>query len=242
MKLNFLFILSLIGHCFSEPVDFNFEGAIPPPQTLMVSLGSGCDTGMMLRDNQLRHAAFPFDWLISNHHSSLISMLDQDFEFFADVRCFSPLIDTKASDHNNPLQHTHYKELLFFHEEPVRYDWNDQDKFREQLDRVSKKYTKRINRFRDLRSFSGKVYFIRNFLSNAEQAFWHPELAVELRDALRRYFPTLDFILVIVTYLDVNATPILFVDQVEEFRMDRRNWKEGYKSMFKTLLNPKHSI
>lgn len=232
------YITLLIGNVFSNPVDFNFEGSLSlEGENLIVSLGSGCDTGITLRECGLRNAAFPFDWLVSGNHKRFITLLDDDFEFFTDERFFVPLIDPNLSDHPNCLMHTYY-DILFYHEGSILYDWSELDKYIEQLERMKLKYTKRINRFRQIRLFTGKVFFIRNFTSdNEDQASRHSELAAELRDALRRYLPNVNFTLVIVTYNDVNAPAVGPIDGVVEFKMDRPGWRQEYAKMYESLLN-----
>jgi hypothetical protein len=61
-------------------------------------------------------------------------------------------------------------------------------------------------------------------------------MAIELREALSRYFPDLDFTLVIVSYNDVNAPPIGALEGVVEFRMNRNNWMHEYADMYRLLL------
>lgn len=215
--------------------DFNFEGTLPlNDRVIIVSLGSGCDTALKLRDYGLRNAAFPFDWLITGSHEKFILVLRNDFQFFADPNFFIPV--DEATDHPNNLRNTYY-DISFWHEGSTLYDWSDLEKYQEQLERVQAKYERRIERFRQLRFFLGKVFFVRNFTSaTREQAHRHPELAVELREALRQYFPQLDFTLVIVTYNDVQGTPIENLDQIVEFRMERGPWHTEYGKMYETLL------
>lgn len=236
-NIFFLFLCIILGNLCATPVDFDFEGSLCISENkLIVSLGSGCDTALTLRNCGLRNAAFPFDWLVLNSHEKLILLLCDNFEFFTDKNMFSPLDDPGLSDHPNCLKNNYY-DILFYHEGSVLYDWSDIEKYEEQLTQLKNKYDKRIDRFRQLRSYPGQVYFIRNFVSGSpEQANRHTELALELRDALRSFFPELDFILVIVTYIDVNAPPIDNLEGVLEFRMDRPAWQSEYKKMYNELL------
>jgi len=226
-----------LGSLLANPVDFNFEGTLPlDTEKLFVSLGSGCDTGLTLRDCGLRQAAFPFDWLICGNHERFIMLLDDDFHYFTDERFFVPLDDPKVSDHPNSLMNTYY-DLIFYHEGSIPYDWSDHEKYQEQLARIKAKYERRISRFRQIRSFPGKVFFIRNFQSvHAAQTSRHEEMAIELRDALRRYFPGVNLTLVIVTFTDVNAPSIGPIDGVLEFKMDRPPWRQEYAKMYEVLL------
>lgn len=237
IRKTLCFFTLLIGSLFATPVDFNFEGCLSGSETkLIVSLGSGCDTALTLRDCNLRNAAFPFDWIVLDSHEKLILLLDDNFEFFTDKTMFLPLDDPSKSDHPNCLVN-HYYDIFFYHEGTVLYDWSDVEKYEEQLNRVKDKYDRRIDRFRQLSTYPGEVYFIRNFVSNnPQQANRHSELAEELRDALRRFFPELNFILAIVTYNDVNAPPIGTLEGVLEFRMDRSLWQIEYEKMYNVLL------
>jgi len=224
----------LASHLFALEL-FDFEGDFPShKEPLIISLGSGCDTGLTSRNCGLRKAAFPFDWLVIGNHKHFISILDNDFECFTDENYFVPV--DGVSDHPNSLLNTYY-EIFFYHEGDVLYDWSDLNKYNEQLNRLKIKYERRIDRFRQLGHYPGKVFFIRNFTTDdASQAARHPELARELRDTLERYFPSLDFTLVIVTYTDVNAADIKDIDGVIEFKMNRPRWVHEYEKMYKILL------
>jgi hypothetical protein len=161
---------------------------------LFVSLGSFCHPSHDLREYSLRRAAFPFDWIISFNGEALITILDEDFSRFLNENDF----DT----YNYALLNTHY-ELEFLH------DGNfTAGVFSGDLENLKSKYKRRINRFRKLRTFKGKVYFIRQnnphsltdphrFFFNAANVEITEEYAFRLYAALKRYFPTLDFSLII---------------------------------------------
>jgi len=236
-KKIILFLYLLIESLIATPVDFNFEGSLTISEDkLIVSLGSGCDTALTLRDCGLRNVAFPFDWLVTDSHEKLILLLDDNFEFFTNKTMFSPLEDPRISDHPNCLKNNYY-DILFYHEGSTLYEWSNAEKYEEQLNRLKDKYDRRIDRFRELSSYPGEVYFIRNFVSsNPIQANCHSELATELKNALRRFFPDLNFFLVIVTYKDVDAPAISSLEGVMEFRMDRPPWRKEYEKMYNTLL------
>src|ERR1700722_11660402 len=80
-----LIVLSLIIAPLQATVDFNFEGEVIDEQKpLFVSLGSWCEIALSLRDCQLRHAAFPFDWLVTGDHAGFLNVFDTDFQYFTD--------------------------------------------------------------------------------------------------------------------------------------------------------------
>jgi hypothetical protein len=216
---------------------FQFEGGIPVEDPcLFVGLGSGCDTGLTLRDCGFRKAAFPFDWIVNGDHQKLLLLLEEDFKFFTDPARFEKLSSQGIEDHPNSLRNRYY-DITFYHEGSVLYDWSDEEKYREQLQRLQVKYERRIQRFRQLRDYPGRVFFIRNFTtSQPDRLSQHTQMARELREALECYFPSLDFVLVIVTYQDLHAPPIEGVEGVMEFQMHRPSWREEYANMYQALL------
>jgi len=212
-------------------VDFSFEGEVVSEQKpLFVSLGSWCEIALSLRDCQLRHAAFPFDWVVTGDHEGFLNVFDTDFEYFISE---DHLIQIPDSSQNPPdsLRNTFYN-IIFYHEGGGLGGYEEEDKFHKQLEQVKEKYTRRIERFRHLRDYPGKVFFIRSqwgydgshFVRNQEQA-------KELKEALERYFPSLDFTLVFMKYTDVNAPDIVGIDGVLEYKLGRDDHKLVYDAL-----------
>jgi len=83
-------------------------------------------------------------------------------------------------------------------------------------------------------------YFVQpdsaKYPSTSRQGERHIVMAEELKNALRRYFPLLNFTLVIATFIQTNAPDIRGVDGVIEFKIDRSLWPERYGDMYRSLL------
>lgn len=186
---------------------------------LIVGLGSWCHTATAVKKCGLRKAAYPFDWLAFPSHESLVKLLDEDFQFFTDEKLMIKVFD--FPDSPNTLKNTYYN-ILFHHDTPHPYDnRTDQKSYEEHIEAIQNKYARRINRFRALRFYSGKVFFIRHpHWENPEEFKKNRQQAQELRDALFRYFPDLDFTLVIVNSTYQNTAPIENLERVIEYKIN----------------------
>lgn len=188
-----VFLTSLIHGEIENLNDYLGIEEITDP-VLFVSLGSHCHPAHDLRAFNLRRLAFPLDWIISFNGEALISLLEEDFTYFLDDSCF----DTFGYE----LLNTRY-ELEFLH------DGNfSAGVFSADLPALKEKYARRINRFRSLKNYTGKVYFIRQnslysvtdphrFFRNEHNVAITEEYAWRLHAALQRYFPQLTFSLII---------------------------------------------
>lgn len=206
-----------------------------------VSLGSHCEIAVHLNANHLRKAAFPFDWLLTCNHDPFLLLLEDDFSCFLDEK---QLIQHPI--HPYVLENCHY-ELEFRHDWPFPdLEW-DKSRYSQQLEEMHLKYKRRINRFRGLRDYPGKVFFIRVAydLQNDPNLYWgiddieqiSGEKAKNLKETLTHYFPNLNFTLVIINYLENNVPPITGIDHVLEFKISKQHKHSGYTQLFHTLLN-----
>lgn len=205
--LVFLTILLLCG-----------KGAFAGPKPLFVSLGAWCHTATALKQMGLRDAAYPFDWLASPSHDSLIELLNDDFQFFTDEEHFT---QTTGYEHSfNTLKHTRYN-LLFHHDTPARYEKDDLESYQNHLATIKARYQRRIQRFRELRNYTGKVFFIRNpTWKEGADGQRNADYAKELKEALDRYFPSLDFTLVIVNSTYESVSEIEGIEGVAHYKID----------------------
>ena len=161
---------------------------------LFVSLGSTCGPATAMRASGLRKAAFPIDWLFSFDGDKIIEMLDTDFKHFTNPKSLSPFV-------NGLILNTQYR-LEFAHDGI----WTKAN-FNQNFQIFQKKYQRRIERFRKLREYHGKIYFVRcawylsthrNFaFSSRGNIEISEEYAKRLYAALQRYFPKVDIYLVI---------------------------------------------
>ncbi len=189
-----LVFLTSVIHCEIENLNDNLSVEEITDSVLFVSLGSHCHPAHDLRAFALRRLAFPFDWIISFNGEALISILEDDFRYFLDESCFDTI--------GYALLNTRY-ELEFLH------DGNfTAGVFSADLPAWKEKYARRINRFRSLKNYKGKVYFIRQnylysvtdphrYFRNEQNITITEEYAWRLHAALQRYFPQLDFSLIV---------------------------------------------
>jgi len=230
--LSLLFTSSLL-HAFNT-ADANLGGNIEQEiiqEPLFVSLGSYCRTAHMHRDCGIRKAAFPFDWIISFDGEKLIDILEEDFLHFLNPDVL------KISD--QALLNHHYH-LEFLNEG----DWSDADY---DIKEFSLKCQRRINRFRQLSNYQGKVFFVRTgypFSFSDPHRIWKIQENIEishkyadkLHDTLKKCFPELDFELIIINEHDETGFAIeeQLSDGILMVRIDSKI--ESYKDFYSQLL------
>ncbi len=197
---------------------------------LFVSLGSHCEPTIILREEGLRQRAFPFDWLVTIDTEGLITLLNEDFRhLFNRDDLFSPL-------YPECIEHNRYK-IEFKHDGPFLQTaeiWQN----------VVEKYQRRIDRFRSLRDFSGKVFFIRVAYDPPEggPTWWlkQPHIdsnqAKALKEALDRYFPHLDFTLLVINYLEDFPSPLIEQENLLAFKISKKGKKAEYLTLFSYLV------
>ncbi len=179
----------------------------------IISLGGTCHTAIALRDLNFRKDAFPFDWVISTNHVNFIRILHEDFYNFLDESSFETI-------NGIPTRLNRYYHLDFPHDfgcsEDPQAEWI----------LFQEKYSRRIERFRSLRSYKGKVFFIRVLWSqpieNAQGQFQENfKRTLEIRDALDQYFPELDYTLVIWSHSDLDIPPLKPLERVIELKIPK---------------------
>ena len=161
---------------------------------LFVSLGSTCVPANFTRFCEIRTASFPFDWILSLDEEKFVEVLEDDFAHFFDS-------GDLAVTSGNVLLNTHYR-LEFLHEEG---HWNTQ--FSSTMETFINRYERRIARFRNLRTFPGKVIFIRaSDHYPAPNRFFRGNATIDedqslhLYNTLKKYFPDLDFTLMVLNF------------------------------------------
>ncbi len=167
-----------------------------PQEVVFISLGSYCLPAHAMRNCGVRKVAFPFDWIISFNGEALIEILNTDFQGFLDE---SYLVPNAINRH---MLNTHYQ-LEYTHEGAFSP---------EGIQKLRLKFERRIDRFRQLADFKGKVVFIRSgciWSIDPSFSFSYPEnleisddYALRLYSALRNKFPKLDFDLFIFNFHD----------------------------------------
>ncbi len=124
------------------------------------------------------------------------------------------------------------------------YGW-DAIRYAEHILEIQSKYQRRIARFKQLSDFQGKVYFLRAAFdfNNDPSVYWGEssqarisiEQAVLLKEVLEKYFPSLDFELVIINYVEENAPNIVGINRIREFKVRKSHKQDDYKSLFNSL-------
>ncbi len=202
---------------------------------LFVSLGSHCEVASALKRNQLRYKAFPFDWLVSLNTDGLVSLLDRDFADFLNPQYIFP----------DPL-YSHIPEQALYKIE-FRHDENLL-KQNSEFEREKTKHLRRIERFRQLREFPGQVFFIRiayDIPLCGDNTYWlkKDEVAIsslnarKLKEALDRYFPELNFTLIILNYVEDFSFPIQEIDNLIEFKIRKSQRNSDFLDILNVLRN-----
>ena len=204
------------------------------PSPLFISLGSHCEPSQQLILNNLRSAAFPFDWLLTLNFSGFLSLLQDDFAFFMDKRYL-------VQDSQGVVLNTYYQ-IDFRHE---LHDWTDND-FMKHFPEIKEKYQRRIQRFKECRHNKTRAYFIRA----AFDLNLNPHLptitkectkidavqACTLKNLLHQKFPQLDLYVVILNYEEEKTVPITGEERILEFKIRKSHKKEDYSKVFQLLL------
>ncbi len=243
----FSFSLINIGHCDVEDLQENTNIELLSKETLFISLGSYCGPADFSRVTGFRKAAFPFDWIVSLDGEKLIRILEEDFLHFLDVRCLFP--NSNGSALLNDCYH-----IEFVHEG----GWK-QEEFFANLEVLRSKYQRRIERFRNLNHYEGKVCFLRaayirsdddenRFFKSKDNVEITPEHALKLYNAIEKRFPSLDFSLIIINpfasgYHDIIEEKTL-LDNLFMIRAPIENveaMKVTYKTYFTKLLENESS-
>jgi hypothetical protein len=166
----------------------------------------------VLKSMGARTIAYPFDWLLTNDGDRFIELLERNFENYLEKDSFKLA--------NNILVHSYYH-IEYRHEH-------------EGLDQLIAKQARRVERFKELDSYSGKVVFVRIPYSEADNPslFWpsakdliiHEDEAQRLDRALRGIFPHLNYTLLIINHEKKEETKMLgnliftsFADMSEGF-------------------------
>lgn len=201
---------------------------------MLISLGNNCWTASAIKSAGLRDCAFPFDWLFTLDDEGLNKVFDDDFQHFTNEAFFSRDNYNAFSVRNN------YYGMIFIHDWPFNKNKVSSCRYKQHLKAIKIKYERRIARFRQLQQYDGKVYFFRTFSTHQYiqgEYGWNTEKARKLKDSLDRYFPNLDFTLVILSCTDAEIPEVNKIDGIIEFKIKDLYVHNNYLSMFKTLLN-----
>jgi len=136
------------------------------------------------------------------------------------------------------LENIHY-DFKFTHDWPYQDAKVNNARHEGQLKFIEKKYARRIARFDNLRHFKGKVFFMRCFATDSTytgEYGWNAQNAQNLNDALKRFFPELNFTLVVVSCTDSSISDIGNIDGIKEYKIKDLTDFPAYHTMFSELL------
>ena len=210
------------------------DNLFPVKNPIFVSLGNNCWTAQALQAYKLRECAFPFDWLFTLDDDGLNRAFDEDFAYFTDKNWFSPHNYSSVS-----VENSHYG-MIFTHDWPFSDIELTEERYLQHLEIIKVKYQRRIERFRKLRNYKGKVFFFRTFSTHSDvigEYGWNAKKVRKLKASLDRYFPDLDFTLVILSCSDPNISEVGEEKGVMEFKIKELYIQENYLNMFTQLLN-----
>lgn len=244
-RCSYFISLLLLTCCFQALASENLGNLQLefPENTLFVSLGSTCTPAEALRSFGLRKSAFPFDWILSVDGMKVIELLDDNFAFFIDAKYLQP------NTRNGILVHLRYH-LEFVHEEKFIHDEDSLGApYFKNLEEMQAKYARRVERFKQLRNFPGKVYFFRiNWALSTHPHYAFPDegnlhisvyYASQLFHALKRFFPELDFDLIIINdeKEKINFEEIKLTDRIRIFS---GTGSTHFKKIFDTLITERN--
>jgi hypothetical protein len=192
---------------------------------LCVSLGNTCTIAHQLALHKVTNAYYPFDWNLTLSVESVIYALAHKFEHFLDD-------DQVAAIDDQMKIHDMAYNILLVHDFPLKEASSPGgvsivDNWRDYLAEVRTKYARRIQRFFDLKNYTGKLFFIRYDCS--------PQQAQLLLGELIKCFPQVDFVLIA---LNQTHNEPCNVDRVKNYYMSLAdNSYPGNTSTFSQVLN-----
>lgn len=209
------------------------ENNAPLQEIAVVSLGSHCQSSLILRELGLRWCAMPLDWLLSLDHKGLIQLIDDEFSHMFDQTYLTMYSEGFVINSRYNLD--------------FRHEWSSLDLLGELPD-IASKYERRIKRFFELPEIAKRVVFIRtvfdpklNPLNN--KPTYTPACTVinfqeaqELYTCLKNKFPNLEFILAIINFVHVDSGITKDMPNIIEFKVT--NLVADYKCFVPDLGNP----
>lgn len=201
-------------------------------EPLIISLGFSCTVADMLRDNNLRCLAFPFDWIRSSLHG-LCLLLNDDFLDF---------LNPHYLDFEKTFILNRKYIITFHHDFPAwktigRADYLKEN-YLEYLKDVEVKYKRRIKRLYRALNSGHTVYFFR--LSSCTKP-WNLDTVpqtqnevIQLRDILLKKFSHCNFTLVVIDN-DNNYKIDWKMDRIKNFYIQDPMSKDEWIKIFKTL-------
>jgi hypothetical protein len=184
---------------------------------ICISLGDACGPVLMLRDLKIRTEAFPFDW-IQSPFDAFYKALVSDFAFFLTDLTMRP--DKQGVIDHYGFNFTHdWPTIHDPHINPLTSDFigNCQlfNEWEKALPLVREKYHRRIERLKQMCLGRNKIIFIRS------GSFSRPkEEALMIRDFFSKKYPTLEFLLVVLSSQE-NFKTEWNIDHIKNFYLKK---------------------
>lgn len=195
----------------------------------VISLGFFCSVASELKRINLRSMSSPFDWIIS------------------DIKGVFLLIQNRFADFLNPnyLEQNVMYPYIFTnkkYEVDFYHDFNPEEPLSTQLQSVTEKYTRRINRFYE--AISQPTLFIR-YIQDQKEYDWLSQHYEELLALLKQFNLSNSVILVGNTDLQIMHPSIFYVYLVEKDKgdtvarvfLEKNDELKAYLSSIRLLLN-----
>lgn len=173
----------------------------------IISLGFFCSTALELERIGLRGNSGPFDWVLSFDISKVIELINNDFKDLLNIRYLKQY-------KSNPSYYMNYKyDIHFYH------DFDEYKKLDDQLEDVSNKYKRRIEKFYE--NIKSKTLFIR-YISSQQECTYIEENLQQIIGALRQYNEKNEIIFISNGDIKSNELKIFYVDPDEGDTVARR--------------------
>lgn len=233
-----MLLICLVLPIGAQDLSFYYEDAdqIEQMEPRFISLGRTCHVALGLKAINLRDASYPFDWIITSDLDTLIHALDDKLEHYTDPEHF-------ALSHGWPHALNTLYGLQFIHDFTPDEGQLTEEIAAEEWVSFKERYDRRVERFKNLDHYPGKVFFLRSMwdyeYEGANGEFLENSARAErLRDALRDLFPNLDFTLVIFTRPELNIPPIENLAGVVEIRMSHAHGRPLYEKLMELAYGP----
>lgn len=209
--------------------------------TIVISLGTDCTVASVLRDLNLRHAAYPFDWMYSSFQGVCQALAD-DFSHFLEPESLKLASKQRAV--------TDYYGFLFVHDFPTiqheaaindneSHEWAKiRDDWQNFTNPIREKYQRRIERLRKVFEGNNHVLLIRY------DGALNKECAIELRQSIIKRYPKLNFTIVDIEYVP-HDDPKSFegLDKIKAACIQNgQNFWNDWKNLFDSFgVNPQNT-
>lgn len=132
--------------------------------TEIVSLGNACGIAYQLKRYNLRHNAYPFDWLKIMKWEDLNRVIESEFESFFNKDNFKfKYFSDKFPQEDGGVAHIYENSGILFCHDFNRHNDSDED-FEEPYKKFIEKYKRRIYRFYNLIHSDKPIHFVRDEL------------------------------------------------------------------------------